>query len=233
MLFSEIWFRSSCNSRSLSLARAGSSGESVPTSHQKFFFGADIAHEDEQIGEGRKNQVMMKATPRPSFEMVQPQIVLGALQVLLNMPARATQSQAASFHRRPLEMGQVIMIRLGVAGSPVHHQPSSLQVAITLPQLVLQIHPTPSQPRVPRLLVRRPPRARLPLRGGKGCRNLSQSASGLRSYLGATAPVPDPTRALLTRDDPFQKSNERSNSSGRGALYHNVVFNSRRRAHLG
>src|SRR6266849_11174917 len=59
------------------------------------FFGAGITGEDEQIGERRENQVMVKTAPRPAFKMIQAQVVFGTLEVLLDLPAGTAQLQAA------------------------------------------------------------------------------------------------------------------------------------------
>jgi hypothetical protein len=40
--------------------------------------------EDEQVGQRTEHQVMMKPGPRATFEMVEPEIVFGALEILLD-----------------------------------------------------------------------------------------------------------------------------------------------------
>ena len=50
--------------------------------------------------------MMMKASPRAALEMVQPQIILGALEVLFDMPAGAAQFQAAGFGGGTVEMAK-------------------------------------------------------------------------------------------------------------------------------
>jgi hypothetical protein len=48
------------------------------------FFGACVDCEDEQVGQRTEHQVMMKPGPRATFEMVEPEIVFGALEILLD-----------------------------------------------------------------------------------------------------------------------------------------------------
>src|SRR5208282_1175085 len=133
--------------------------------------------------------MMMKASPRTAFEMIQPQIILGALKVLLDVPAGATQFQAAGFGGRSMEMGQVIVIGFGVPRRPVPHQPDFFQFAPRLPQVVWQENLAPSQPRAPGLPARRYPRALLPLllRDSRG--QLRQGGGGRFSL---TDMPPDP-----------------------------------------
>src|SRR5438552_17386822 len=133
--------------------------------------------------------MMMKAAPGSALEVVQAQVILGALKVLLNVPAGTTQPQAAGPAGRLMKMGQDIMIRLGFAGGPVHDQPNSFQVVVTFPQLMLQINLAPSQAGPTRLAVGGLPRARLPLLSRKGGGNLRQSLSGWNSR-GDIAPYP-------------------------------------------
>src|ERR1039457_4659418 len=107
--------------------------------------------------------MMMKASPRKALEMIQPQIILGALKILFDVPAGAAQFQAAGFGGRSVEMGQVIMIGFGVPRRPVYHQPDFSQCAPRVAQVVLQENLAPSQTRAPGLPARRYPRALLPL----------------------------------------------------------------------
>src|SRR5579872_5359659 len=106
--------------------------------------------------------MMMKASPRAALEMVQPQVILGALEVLFDVPAGTAQFQAAGLGGGTVEMGQVIVIRLSVSRRPVHHQPDFFQFAPRVAQIVLQINLAPSQTRSPGLSTRRYPRALLP-----------------------------------------------------------------------
>jgi len=50
--------------------------------------------------------MMMKASPRTAFEMIQSQIILGALKILFDVPAGAAQLQASGFGGRSVEIGQ-------------------------------------------------------------------------------------------------------------------------------
>jgi hypothetical protein len=58
---------------------------------------------------------MMKTTPRSTFEVVQPQVILGALKVLFNVPAGTTQFQTASAPGRLLPMQQLQALLLGLS----------------------------------------------------------------------------------------------------------------------
>src|SRR5271169_2448875 len=107
--------------------------------------------------------MMMKASPSAAFEMIQAQVILGALKVLFDMPAGAAQFQAAGFGGRSMEMGQVIVIGFGVPRRPVHHQPDFFQFSPRVAQVVLQENLAPSQTRAPGLPAHRYPRALLPL----------------------------------------------------------------------
>lgn len=93
--------------------------------------------------------MMMKTSPGTTFEVVQSQIIFGALEVLFNMPAGAAQPQAASFRRRPMEMRQVIVIRFGITCGPVDHQPDPFQFAFGMAQIMLQKDLPPCQPAAP------------------------------------------------------------------------------------
>ncbi|OAM91562.1 hypothetical protein AW736_02680 [Termitidicoccus mucosus] len=74
------------------------------------FFGACVDGEDEEVGQGTENEMMMKAGPRAAFKMVEPEIVFGALEVLLDMPATATEREAARFGGGTMQVGQIVMI---------------------------------------------------------------------------------------------------------------------------
>src|SRR5208282_4809720 len=98
--------------------------------------------------------MMMKASPRTAFEVIQSQVIFGALEVLFDVPAGAAQFQAAGFGRRSMEMGQVIVIGFGVPRRPVYHQPDFFQFAPRVAQVVLQENLAPSQTRAPGLPAR-------------------------------------------------------------------------------
>ena len=59
--------------------------------------------------------------------MIQPQVILGPLEILLHIPARAAQAQTAGRRGRAVHMGQVKMIRLAFSRRPVGHQPELFQ----------------------------------------------------------------------------------------------------------
>lgn len=145
--------------------------------HTRSVFGADVASKDEETGKGRESPVMVKTAPRSPFEMIQTQIIFGTFEVLLHLPAGTTQFQSASPAGRLMKMRQGIMVGFGFAGRPVYHQPRPFQFAAVLLQLMLQIFLAPSQAGVTRLAIRRAPRARSPLPGGKARGDLGQSAS--------------------------------------------------------
>lgn len=89
--------------------------------------------------------MVMKASPRTALKVIQPQVILGALEVLFNAPAGAAQLQATGFGRAPMKMGQAVVIRFGIAGRPVDHQPSLFQFAPGLAQVMLQKDLAPSE----------------------------------------------------------------------------------------
>src|SRR5208337_4869220 len=122
--------------------------------------------------------MMMKASPRTAFEVVQTQVRLGALEVLFDVPAGAAQFQAAGFGGRSVEMGQVIVIGFGVPRRPVYHQPDFFQFAPRLAQVMLQKDLAPSQTRAPGLSSRRHPSALLPLARGNSVGQLRQGGGG-------------------------------------------------------
>src|SRR5205814_8185366 len=107
--------------------------------------------------------MMMEASPRTTLEVIQAQVILGALEVLLDGPAGTAQLQASRFRRGPVKVSRVIMIRLGVTGRPVHHQPNPLQLAPGLAQVMLQKDFAPGQTRVPGFPCDRHPAASPPL----------------------------------------------------------------------
>jgi hypothetical protein len=74
--------------------------------------------------------MMMKASPRTTFEMIQPQIILGALIILFDVPAGAAQLQASGFGGRSVEMGQVVVTGFGVSRRPVYHPPDFFQFVL-------------------------------------------------------------------------------------------------------
>src|SRR5437667_6339339 len=121
--------------------------------------------------------MMMKALPGASFEVIQAQIILGTLKVLFNMPARTTQLQAKRLGRRSVKVGQIIMIRLWIARGPVHHQPDTFQIPLSLTQPVLEKHGLPSQPGPASFSIGRLPRTGLPLAGSQARRQFSQGLS--------------------------------------------------------
>src|SRR5271165_6329954 len=126
---------------------------------------------------------MMKPAPRSAFEVIQAQIVFGALEVLFDVPARATELEAAGSCGEAMEVGQVVVIGFGLTFRPIHHQPNLFQFSLTLPQAMLQIHLAPSQTGTTRLAVGGLPRAAFPLLWRKAGRDLRQAQSG-RDALG-------------------------------------------------
>src|SRR5208283_4895672 len=133
--------------------------------------------------------MMMKTSPRAAFEMIQSQVILGALKVLFDVPAGAAQFQAAGFGGRAVEMGQVIVVGFGVPRRPVHHQPDFFQLASRVAQVVLQENLAPSQTRAPGSPARRDPRALLPLALRDSAGQLRQGGGGRFSR---TDMPPDP-----------------------------------------
>ena len=72
--------------------------------------------------------MMMKASPRTTFEMIQPQIILGALKVLFDVPAGTAQLQAAGLGGGTVEMGQIIAIGFSIPRQPqpTHSNPEGV-----------------------------------------------------------------------------------------------------------
>src|ERR1700682_5145584 len=118
--------------------------------------------------------MVMETSPGTAFKVIQAQVVLGALKVLLDMPTGTAQLQASRFGRRSVKMSQVIMIRLGVAGGPVHHQPNLFQFSPSMAQVMLQKDLVPSQAGPAGFSSRRHPRAVFPFRWGEGSSPLHQ-----------------------------------------------------------
>ena len=82
--------------------------------------------------------MMVEASPKAPFEMIEPQIILRALVVLFDVPAGAAQFQALSFRRRPVQVSEIVVIRFGIAPRPVHHEPDFFQFAPGAAQHMLQ-----------------------------------------------------------------------------------------------
>src|SRR5271157_2023961 len=122
--------------------------------------------------------MMMKPSPRAAFEMVQPQVILGALEVWFDVPAGTAQFQAAGFGGGTVEMGQGIVIGFRVPRRPIHHQPDFFQIASRVEQVVLQKDLAPSQTPAPGLPAGRHPRALLPLVLRDSARQLRQGGGG-------------------------------------------------------
>src|SRR5260370_12369100 len=91
---------------------------------------------------------MMKPAPASPFKVIQAQVVLGALEVLFDVPARAAQFQATRFARRTMQVCEVVVIGLGVTGRPIDHQPRSFRFVSVLAHAMLEIYlaPTPAPP---------------------------------------------------------------------------------------
>ena len=110
------------------------------------FFGACVDGEDEEVGERAEHQMVMKSGPRASFKMVEPKVVFGALEILLDVPSAAAEGQALRFGGWSMQVSQIVMIRFGGIGWPVDHQPEFFEFAPGLSQRVLQPNLPPSQP---------------------------------------------------------------------------------------
>src|SRR2546427_9717385 len=109
--------------------------------------------------------MMMKPLPGASFKMIQAEIGFGALKVLFHLPTRSAQLQTASGARGAVKGGQVVMVRLGISGGPVHHQPDPFQLPFGLLQTLLQENLAPSQSSRLGLATGRLPGASLPCPG--------------------------------------------------------------------
>ena len=63
----------------------------------------------------------MKPAPASPFKVVQAQVILGALEVLFDVPARAAQFQATRLGRRTMKVSEVVVI--GARGHPPANRP--------------------------------------------------------------------------------------------------------------
>src|SRR3990172_12284290 len=120
---------------------------------------------------------MMKAPPRAAFEVIQSQIIFGALKVLLNVPARAAQFQAAGLVGRLMKMRQVIMVGLRSTGGPVDDQPDPFQFSVRLAQPFLQKHLPPTQTGLAGFAIGRLPRTTFPFAWGDSLGQLGQGSA--------------------------------------------------------
>lgn len=134
----------------------------------------------------------MKSPPRAPLEMIQAQVILGALEVLFDVPAGAAQLQATGFGGWPMKMGQVIVIGFGITGRPVHHQPNPFQFAPGLAQGMLQEDLTPGESCPPGLPSGSHPGALLP-------RAFRDSAGQLRQRFGGRLSLTDVSPDPLDR----------------------------------
>jgi len=121
---------------------------------------------------------MMEASPKAPFERIEPQVILGALVVLFDVPAGAAQFQAKSFGRRLVQVSQIVVIRFGIARRPVDHQPDLFQFAPGVAQFMLQEDRRPSQTRAPGFPSHCYTRGVLPFRRGDATRQLAKVWDG-------------------------------------------------------
>ena len=103
------------------------------------FFGAQENEENEEIGDGGQGQVVMKAAPGASLEVIEAEIVLIALKVLFDVVALTAQAQRANAFGRPIKPGGIDMIRGGSALGPIDDEPSWGN----RPGLLLEVRPHP------------------------------------------------------------------------------------------
>lgn len=57
------------------------------------FFRAKVDDQDEEVGDGRQHEMMVKSLPRATFVVIEPQVGLIALEELLNGEASPAQTQ--------------------------------------------------------------------------------------------------------------------------------------------
>src|SRR5215831_2641469 len=105
---------------------------------------------------------MMKPASASPFKVIQAQVVLGALEVWLDVPARAAQFEATRFGRRTMQVSEVVGIGLGVTRRPIDHQPGFFRFVPVLAQTMLQVNLAPSQAGTLPSPVGRLPRTGLP-----------------------------------------------------------------------
>jgi hypothetical protein len=94
--------------------------------------------EHEEIGEGDEGLVVVKTAPGAAFVVIEAEIVLKALEELLDLPARAGQEQAARPGGRGLEVGEKKGVGGGFARGPVGHEPGPFQLTVGGAQTVTQ-----------------------------------------------------------------------------------------------
>src|ERR1700719_4610991 len=100
----------------------------------------------------------MKPAPASPFKVVQAQVILGALEVLFDVPAWAAQFEATRFGWRTMEMSEIEVVGLVGAGRPIDYQPHFFRRLSVLAQAMLQVNLTPSQAGVLRSPIGRLPR---------------------------------------------------------------------------
>jgi hypothetical protein len=120
--------------------------------------------------------MVMEAAPGAALIMVQAQIIFGALEIVLDVPARAAQPQAAGFGGRAMEVRQITMVGFRGVRGPIDHQPALLQLALGFFEPAGQVHLLPRQAGALLFAVGRPPATGLPNLGGQGPGELEQAA---------------------------------------------------------
>ena len=79
--------------------------------------------ENEEIGQRGEDEMMMEAHPGAALEMIKTEIILGSLEILLDVPTAAAEGQAAGFGGRAVQVGQIIVIRRGGCQRPRRFDP--------------------------------------------------------------------------------------------------------------
>jgi len=94
--------------------------------------------ENEEVGQGTEHEMVMKTRPGSAFKVVEAQIILGALEVLFDVPATATELQTEGFGGRAVLdwLGNSDTARPSLPASPpparaspVHRPPYAGRVA--------------------------------------------------------------------------------------------------------
>src|SRR5216684_9408368 len=106
--------------------------------------------------------MVVKSPPASALVMVQPQIVFATLEILLDGPAPATQSQSPAFGGRLPEPGDINVIGIRLALWPISGQPARRPPTALFVQIAVEINFFPGQPCRPLLAIGRLPGRRMP-----------------------------------------------------------------------
>jgi hypothetical protein len=75
--------------------------------------------------------MMMKAVPGAVFEMIESEVIFGALKIVFDRPATAAERQTKRFSALTMQMGEIAPVGLGGIRWPYNHEPEFFQFAAT------------------------------------------------------------------------------------------------------